>query len=46
MRAGDRLEPALLTAGDDARDLARFLPAGRTTYSAADVVRYLLEEIR
>lgn len=45
VREGERLESALVTAGDDARDLARFLPAGRTTYTAADVVRYLLKEI-
>jgi nitronate monooxygenase len=35
-------EPALLTAGDDVAGLARFLPANRDTYSAADVIRHLL----
>jgi NAD(P)H-dependent flavin oxidoreductase YrpB (nitropropane dioxygenase family) len=36
------IEPPILTSGDDARNLEQFL-AGRTRYSAADVVRYLLE---
>lgn len=44
MRADAGLEPALVTAGDDVRNLARFLPAGRSTYTATDVVRYLLGE--
>jgi nitronate monooxygenase len=44
MRADAGLEPALVTAGDDVRNLARFLPAGQSTYSATDVVRYLLGE--
>lgn len=34
-------EPPLLTSGDDAAVLERFL-GGRTNYSASDVVRYLL----
>lgn len=34
-------EPPLLTSGDDAANLNRFLN-GRTRYAAADVVRYLL----
>ena len=42
-RADAGLEPALVTAGDDVRNLARFLPAGQNTYSAADVIRYLLD---
>ena len=36
------LEPALVTAGDDALGLARFLPANGNSYSAADVIRCLL----
>jgi nitronate monooxygenase len=36
------LEPALVTAGDDALWLARFLPANGNSYSAADVTRCLL----
>ncbi len=35
-------EPSLLTAGDDVRGLARFLPAGQDSYSARDVVDHLL----
>jgi NAD(P)H-dependent flavin oxidoreductase YrpB (nitropropane dioxygenase family) len=40
-------EPAVVTAGRDftaVRDLLRRRPAGRPTYSAADVVAYLLDE--
>lgn len=36
----DGVEPPLVTSGDDAAHLARFLD-GRTSYSAADVVAYL-----
>lgn len=35
-------EDALLTAGDDVANLARFLPAGTDSYRAADVIRWLL----
>lgn len=35
-------EPPLITAGDDVRDLVRWLPPGETSYSAADVLAYLL----
>ncbi len=37
-------EPPLLTAGDDALNLARLWPAACDSYSAADVIRYLLSE--
>ena len=40
-RVGGGLEPPLLTGGDDLARLGSFL-AGRTRYSAADVVSYLL----
>jgi NAD(P)H-dependent flavin oxidoreductase YrpB (nitropropane dioxygenase family) len=40
-RAGGGGEPPLLTSGDDLRSIGTFL-AGRTRYTAADVVRYLL----
>ncbi len=40
-RADGRVEPPLLTSGDDLVSLATFL-AGRSHYSAADVVAYLL----
>lgn len=42
-RSGYR-EPPLITAGDDLEHLARFLKAGATAYSAADVIRALLGE--
>jgi hypothetical protein len=35
------IEPGLFTAGDDLTTLGRFL-AGRASYSAADVVAYVL----
>jgi NAD(P)H-dependent flavin oxidoreductase YrpB (nitropropane dioxygenase family) len=40
-RAGGQLEPPLLTSGDDLISLSTFL-AGRSRYSAADVIAYLL----
>lgn len=36
------LEPPLVTAGDDLKHLAHFLTDGRTSYTAQDVVEYLL----
>lgn len=44
IRRGNELEPALITAGDDARHLARFLAPGNLSYSAAQVLDYLLSE--
>ena len=41
IQRGNSVEPALLTAGDDVKRLARFL-SGKTYYSAAEVVGYLL----
>lgn len=41
-RSGGAIEPVLLTVGDDLKSVVRFLPAGRTSYSAADVVATLL----
>ena len=35
-------EPTLVTAGDGVRDVARYLPPGADTYSAAEVIEYLL----
>jgi NAD(P)H-dependent flavin oxidoreductase YrpB (nitropropane dioxygenase family) len=43
VRAGGRVEPPLLTSGDDLRSIARFL-AGRTRYTAAEVIEYLLAD--
>lgn len=41
-RKGGYVEPALITAGDDLVDIARFLPSGQVTYSAKDVIETLL----
>jgi NAD(P)H-dependent flavin oxidoreductase YrpB (nitropropane dioxygenase family) len=38
-----RPEPALVTAGDDVAGLLRFMPEGRTSYAARDVIAYLLD---
>lgn len=43
-RKGGYVEPALITAGDDLVDIARFLPSGQSTYSARDVIETLLAE--
>jgi nitronate monooxygenase len=40
---GSTPEPAIVTAGDDLSDLARLLPEGRASYTAADVVAALLD---
>lgn len=42
VRHDGRIEPPLVTAGDDFRHIARFLN-GRTHYSAANVVAWLVE---
>jgi nitronate monooxygenase len=40
-------EPPLVTAGDDAQNLARFLPAPTAeSYSASDVIRSMLEGVK
>jgi nitronate monooxygenase len=41
-RRGDAPEPAIVTAGDDLKDLARVVPPGADAYSAGDVIGYLL----
>ena len=41
-RNGHRVEVGLVTAGDDLVHIAQFLPPGRSSYSAADVIAYLL----
>lgn len=40
VRAEDRLEPSLITSGDDLKGVGEFL-RGRTSYSAGDVLDYL-----
>lgn len=42
IRKGGYAEPALITAGDDLADIARFLRPGRTGYTAREVVETLL----
>lgn len=41
----DGIEPAIVTAGEDVRDLRRFLEDGRLSYRAADVLRFVLGEL-
>ena len=43
-RSGD-IEPMLITSGDDAVGVARFVPEGQTTYTAAHVIDYLLDGV-
>ena len=38
------LEPQLVTAGDDVANISRYLKPGSLTYSAAEVIDYLLNE--
>jgi nitronate monooxygenase len=42
VRKDGSLEPPLVTVGDDLNTVAQFLAPGRTSYSAADVVKSLL----
>jgi nitronate monooxygenase len=44
VRSDSEQELALMTAGDDVAQVARFLKPGCDTYTAADVVRCLLDE--
>jgi NAD(P)H-dependent flavin oxidoreductase YrpB (nitropropane dioxygenase family) len=41
-RTDGTMEPPIITAGDDVANIARYLPPGRDTYSAADVIRLVL----
>ncbi len=41
-RSDGTVEPPILTAGNDVSQLARFIPAGSESYTAADVIRFLL----
>jgi len=34
-------EPAVVTAGEDVAEVSRFLPAGKNSYTAADVLTYM-----
>ena len=42
VRAGRHVEPGIVTSGDALDDLRRFMPAGSSRYSAADVIRTML----
>jgi len=42
IRKNGSREPALVTFGDDVKNVARFLPEGASSYTAAHVVDYLL----
>jgi nitronate monooxygenase len=44
LQKGGHVEPPLLTSGDDLQSLAGFL-AGRTRYSAAEVIDYLMADV-
>jgi nitronate monooxygenase len=46
VRNGRRVEPGLVTAGDDLSDIPQFLARGRSHYSAADVIAVLLNGYR
>jgi hypothetical protein len=43
-RNGD-LERPMITSGDDVANVARFLKPGADSYSALDVLAYLLQEV-
>jgi nitronate monooxygenase len=44
-RGRDDSEPLLVTSGDDVAGVARFVPEGADSYTAADVIDYLLAGI-
>ena len=41
-----KTEPAIVTAGADVAELARFLPPGAHTYGAADVLNFVLDAMQ
>ena len=45
IKRNGEIEPTLITSGDDAVNVARFVPQGATEYSAADVINYLLNGV-
>jgi nitronate monooxygenase len=45
IKRNGEIEPTLITSGDDAVNVARFVPRGSTEYSAADVIDYLLDGV-
>jgi len=44
VRAGKHVEPGIVTMGDDLPGVARFLPAGASSYSASDVVAMIMAD--
>jgi nitronate monooxygenase len=44
-RKGAVVEPPLVTVGDDLNTIAEFVKDGRESYSAVDVVKYLLSKV-
>ena len=42
IKRNGEVEGILVTSGDDVKNVARFVEPGRDTYSASDVIRYLL----
>jgi nitronate monooxygenase len=44
VRNGKRVEPGIITSGDDLRNVPQFLAAGQMRYSAADVIGRLLAQ--
>ncbi len=45
LRKDGYVEKPLLTIGDDLLNLARFVPAGAASFSAEDVINYLLSSV-
>ena len=46
IQRGDDLEKPLITSGDDVAHVARFLKPGASTYSAVDVLEYLMRDVK
>lgn len=44
-RNGTELEAPIITAGNDVANVARFLKPGQTTYTAKDVIKYILNPV-
>jgi hypothetical protein len=46
VQRGGETELPLITSGDDVATVARFLKRGSSSYTAADVIDYLLADVR
>jgi hypothetical protein len=42
VRTSGFVEPAIVTSGDDLPNIGQFVPAGKTTYTAADVITCIM----